>query len=108
MGYNFLEDDILNQNKELSRYSLNTLKHHFTTRLSTQLFKNVSHNIIYKHAQRTTGDSYNVWDASLVVNVKQLEFTVTASNIFNADYIEAGFVPMPPKNILFGMRYSLN
>ena len=108
VGYNFLEDDILNQNKELSRYSLNTLKHHFTTRLSTQLFKNVSHNIIYKHAQRTTGDSYNVWDASLVVNVKQLEFTVTASNIFNADYIEAGFVPMPPSNILFGMRYSLN
>ncbi|MEL0651651.1 TonB-dependent receptor [Algibacter sp. TI.3.09] len=108
VGYNFLEDDILNQNKELSRYSLNTLKHHFTTRLSTQLFKNVSHNIIYKHAQRTTGDSYNVWDASLVVNVKQLEFAVTASNIFNADYIEAGFVPMPPKNILFGMRYSLN
>ena len=108
VGYNFLEDDILNQNKELSRYSLNTLKHHFSTRLSTQLFKNVSQNIIYKHAQRTTGDSYNVWDASLVVNVKQLEFTVTASNIFNADYIEAGFVPMPPSNILFGMRYSLN
>ncbi|MCL5127090.1 TonB-dependent siderophore receptor [Algibacter sp. L4_22] len=108
VGYNFLEDDILNQNKELSRYSLNTLKHHFTTRLSTQLFKNVSQNIIYKHAQRTTGDSYNVWDASLVVNVKQLEFTITASNIFDADYIEAGFVPMPPSNLLFGMRYSLN
>ncbi len=27
-GYNFLDDDILDQNKELSRYSLNTLKHH--------------------------------------------------------------------------------
>lgn len=108
VGYNYLEDDILNQNKELSRYSLNTLKHHFTTRLSTQLFKNVSQNIIYKHAERTTGDSYNVWDASLAINVKQFEFTVTASNIFNADYIEAGFVPMPPSNVLFGMRYSLN
>ena len=45
VGYNFLEDDILNQNKELSRYSLNTLKHHFTTRLSTELFKNVTQNI---------------------------------------------------------------
>ncbi|CAH8281365.1 iron complex outermembrane receptor protein [Mariniflexile fucanivorans] len=106
VGYNFLEDDILNQNKELSRYSLNTLKHHFTTRLSTQLFKNVSQNIIYKHAQRTTGDSYNVWDASLALNLKQLEFSITASNIFNADYIEAGFVPMPPSNLLFGLRYS--
>ncbi|WP_405294713.1 TonB-dependent receptor plug domain-containing protein [Algibacter sp. Ld11] len=107
IGYNFLEDDILNQNKELSRYSLNTLKHHFTTRLSTQLFKNVSQNIIYKHAKRTTGDSYNVWDASLVISAKQLEFTITASNIFDADYIEAGFVPMPPSNLLFGLRYNL-
>ena len=106
VGYNFLEDDILDQNKELSRYSLNTLKHHFTTRLSTQLFKNVSQNIIYKHAERTTGDSYNVWDVSLAINLKQLEFTITASNIFDADYIEAGFVPMPPSNILFGLRYN--
>ena len=107
VGYNFMKDDILNQNKELSRYSLNTLKHHFTTRLSTQLFKHVSQNIIYKHAERTTGDSYNVWDASVAVNLKQLEFTFTASNIFNADYIEAGFVPMPPSNVLFGLRYNM-
>ncbi|ALJ05748.1 TonB-dependent receptor [Pseudalgibacter alginicilyticus] len=108
IGYNFLEDDILDQNKELSRYSLNTLKHHFTSRLSTQLFKNISQNLIYKHAERTTGESYNVWDASLVLNLKQLEFTITASNIFNADYIEAGFVPMPPSNMLFGLRYNFN
>ena len=106
VGYNFLDDDILDQNKDLSRYSLNTLKHHFTTRLSTQLFKNVSQNIIYKHAERTTGDSYNVWDASFALHVKQLDFTLTASNIFNAHYIEAGFVPMPPSNVLFGFTYN--
>ncbi|MEP3837239.1 MAG: TonB-dependent receptor [Algibacter sp.] len=106
IGYNFLEDDILNDNKDLSRYSLNTLKHHFTTRLSTQLFKNVSQNIIYKHAERTTGDTYNVWDASIALNLKEFEFTFTASNIFNADYIEAGFVPMPPSNVLFGLNYK--
>ncbi|MFY0713484.1 TonB-dependent receptor [Seonamhaeicola sp. NFXS20] len=108
VGYNFLDDDILNQNKELSRYSLNTLKHHFTARLSTQLFKNISQNIIYKHAERTVGTSYNVWDASVAVNIKQLELMVTASNIFDADYIETGFVPMPPSNVLFGLRYNLN
>ncbi|KJD34162.1 TonB-dependent receptor [Tamlana nanhaiensis] len=106
LGYNFLEDNILDQNEELSRYSLNTLKHHFTTRLSTQLFKNVSQNIVYKHAERTTGSSYNVWDASIALSLKSLEFSLTANNIFNADYIEAGFVPMPPGNVLFGMRYS--
>ncbi|MUU78499.1 TonB-dependent receptor plug domain-containing protein [Winogradskyella endarachnes] len=106
IGYSFLEDDILDQNPELSRYSLNTLKHHFTTRLSTKLFKNISQNIVYKYAERTTGQTYNVWDASLVMALKQVELSITASNIFDADYIESGFTPMPPSNVLFGLRYT--
>jgi iron complex outermembrane receptor protein len=101
-----LDDNILDQNEALSRYSLNTLKHQYTTRLSTQLFKNVRQNIVYKYAERTTGQTYNVWDASLAVKVNQAELTITASNIFDADYIESGFVPMPPSNVLFGLRYS--
>ena len=105
-SYNFLEDDILDQNKDLSRYSLNTLKHQFITRFASKLFKNVRQNIIYKHAERTVGTSYNVWDASIIVDVKKFSFTITANNIFDADYIESGFVPMPPSNVLFGLRYG--
>jgi vitamin B12 transporter len=105
-GYNYLNDDILDQNKDLSRYSLNTLKHQFITRFTSKLFKSVRQNIIYKHAERSVGTSYNVWDASIIVDFNTFDFTVTANNIFNADYIESGFVPMPPKNILFGLRYS--
>jgi vitamin B12 transporter len=105
-GYNYLNDDILDQNKDLSRYSLNTLKHQFITRFTSKLFKNLRQNIIYKHAERSVGRSYNVWDASIIVDFNTFDFTVTANNIFNADYIESGFVPMPPKNILFGLRYS--
>jgi vitamin B12 transporter len=105
-GYNYLNDDILDQNKDLSRYSLNTLKHQFITRFTSKLFKSVRQNIIYKHAERSVGTSYNVWDASIIVDFNTFDFTVTANNIFNADYIESGFVPMPTKNILFGLRYS--
>ena len=106
-GYNYLNDDILDQNKDLSRYSLNTLKHQFITRFESKLFKNVRQNIIYKHAERTIGTSYNVWDASVIVAVNAFNFTVTANNIFNAEYIESGFVPMPPSSLLFGLRYNL-
>ena len=106
LGYAYLDDNILEQNEELSRYALNTLKHQYTTRLSTQLFKNISQNIVYKYAERTTGQTYNVWDASLVYRLQQMEFTITASNIFDADYIETGFTPMPPSNVLFGLRYN--
>ena len=106
-GYNYLNDNILDQNKDLSRYSLNTLKHQFITRFESKLFKNVRQNIIYKHAERTIGTSYNVWDASVIVAVNKFNFTVTANNIFNAEYIESGFVPMPPSSLLFGLRYNL-
>ena len=106
-GYNYLNDDILDQNKDLSRYSLNTLKHQFITRFESKLFKNIRQNIIYKHAERTIGTSYNVWDASLIVAVNTFNFTITANNIFNAEYIESGFVPMPPSSLLFGLRYNL-
>ena len=106
-GYNYLNDDILDQNKDLSRYSLNTLKHQFITRFESKLFKNVRQNIIYKHAERTIGTSYNVWDASLIVAVNTFNFTITANNIFNAEYIESGFVTMPPSSLLFGLRYNL-
>ncbi len=107
IGYSFLEDDILDQNKDLSRYSLNTLRHHFTTRFSSKFFKNVTQNIIYKHAERTTGQSYNVWDASVIINLNKFDVTITANNIFDADYIESGFVPMPGSNILLGLRYGM-
>ena len=105
-GYAYIKDNILEQNEALSRYSLNTLRQQFTTRLSTQLFKNLRQNIVYKYAERETGQTYNVWDASLIYRLKQMEFTITASNIFDADYIETGFTPMPPSNVLFGLRYS--
>lgn len=106
-GYTFIEDEVGDLNIPFSRYSINSLKHHFTSRLNTQLSKNINFNVIYKHAERTSGLSYNVWDASAIINLKQFEFTITAANIFDADYIETGFVPMPPSNVLFGLRYNL-
>ncbi|GAA4803578.1 TonB-dependent receptor plug domain-containing protein [Litoribaculum gwangyangense] len=108
LGYVFLEDEVGDLNLNFSRYSINSLKHHFTSRLSTQLCKNFNFNIIYKHAERTEGLSYNVLDASMVVTSKQFEFTAIVGNIFDADYIESGIIPMPPSNVLFGLRYQFN
>ncbi len=108
LGYTFLEDEVKALNVNFSRYAINSLKHQFTSRLSTQLFKNISQNIIYKYAERTTGNSYNVWDASIILSLKQFEITATASNIFNAEYYETNLVPMPKGNMLFGLRYNFN
>jgi len=106
IGYSYIEDDIFEQDEDLSRYSLNTLRHQFITRLSNRFLKHLSTNIVYKYGERNNGDDFNVLDFSLIYSFKQLEFTFTASNILDEDYIETGFVPMPPSNVLFGFRYN--
>ena len=105
-SYTFIEDEVKDLDIAFSRYSINSLKHHFTTTYQSQFIKNVTQSIIYKHAERTSGQSYNVWDASVIWNIKTFEASVIANNIFNADFIETGFVPMPKGNVLFGLKYT--
>lgn len=105
-SYTFIEDEVKDLNLNFSRYSINSLKHHFALTYQSQFLKNVTQSIVYKHAERTAGLSYNVWDASIIWDIKDFEASVIANNIFNADFIETGFVPMPKGNVLFGLKYT--
>ena len=105
-SYTFLEDDLKDLQANFSRYSINSLKHHYTTRLSTQFLKNVSQNIIYKYAERASGESYSVFDASVNVAIDALELSFIANNIFNTEYTETNLVPMPKGNVLFSLKYT--
>tara|TARA_R110002049_G_scaffold90686_2_gene227112 strand:- start:35509 stop:37329 length:1821 start_codon:yes stop_codon:yes gene_type:complete len=108
LGYTYIDDQAKNLNVNYSRYTINSLKHQFTSRFNTQLFKNIRQNIVYKHAERTNGESYNVWDASIILTLKPFEINITVNNIFNTEYTETNLVPMPKGNMLFGMRYHFN
>ncbi|WP_152975589.1 TonB-dependent receptor plug domain-containing protein [Lacinutrix himadriensis] len=105
-GYTFLEDDLKTVSSNFSRYSINSLKHHATASFQTQFIKNISQNIIYKYAERTSGQSYAVVDASVNYNLKAFEISIIANNIFNTEYTETNLVPMPKGNLLFGLKYT--
>jgi iron complex outermembrane receptor protein len=105
-SYAFLEDDVKDLQANFSRYSINSLKHHFTTRLSTRFFKNISQNMVYKYAERASGENYAAVDASVNMNINALEFGIVANNIFNAEYTETNLVPMPKGNVLFSLKYT--
>jgi iron complex outermembrane receptor protein len=68
--------------------------------------KNVSQSIIYKFAERSSGTSYSVVDVQATLAVSDLELSIIGNNIFNAEYIETGLVPMPKGNVLVGVKYS--
>ena len=64
----------------------------------------MSQSIVYKFAERATGESYGVVDAQIKLTLSGLELSVSGNNIFNASYVETGIVPMPKGNVLFGLR----
>jgi len=88
LGYSFIEDDIINNNIQYTRYSLNSIKHQFTSKFDFKINRNFSQNIVYRYIERTNGESYNVVDANIQTTLnKGMEFSLTANNIFNTEYL---------------------
>lgn len=105
LGYSFLDNDVKKSEANFSQYSINSMKHQFVGNYAMEWFKNFSNSIGYRYVERTSGISYNIWDVSASYKLKELEFSIYANNIFNTEYVEAGMVPMPKGNVLFGVKY---
>lgn len=105
IGYTFIEDEVKELDINFSRYSINSLRHHLTTTLNTQFIDNLVQAITIKHAERTSGDTYTVVDATLTLQINDLEISAIANNIFNTAYTETNLVPMPKGNLLFSLKY---
>ena len=103
-GYTYIEENLGNIRANFSKYILNALNHHFITQLKTRFSKNSSQSIVYKFAERATGQNYSVIDAQFKLKINNLDLTLTANNLFNTSYVETGIVPMPKGNLLFGLR----
>ena len=106
LGYSFLDDKIKQSSFTFSQYSVNSLKHQVMGSYYMQFFKNFTNSILYRYSERTSGDSYSVVDLGAAYTLKAFEFSLFANNIFNAEYTETNFVPMPKGNLLFGIRYN--
>lgn len=105
LGYTFIEDEVKELDVTFSRYSINSLKQQVTGTLRMQFLENLSQTVVYKYAERTSGESYTVIDASVALQLKKFEISVIANNIFNEEYSETNLVPMPKGNLLFGLKY---
>ena len=108
LNYTFLEDDYNNIAVFKSRYLINTsIKHHFTTVLSTKFFDFLEQTITYKFVERPT-NSYHVFDAKITGHFKSITLYALFNNIFDATYSEKEFVPMPKANVMFGLSYLID
>lgn len=105
-GYTYLNENIESVKANFSRYSINSLKHHFTSTYRSQFFKNISQSVIYKFAERSTGESYGIVDIMFTLNLKPFNVSLIGNNIFDKEYTETNLVPMPKANFLIDLRYK--
>lgn len=105
LGYAYLDNDVKKSVANFSQYAINSIKHQFTSSFQFNFFKGLNTTIAYRYVERTAGMSYNVYDANISYRIRAIELSMFANNIFNADYIESGMIPMPKGNVLFGMKY---
>ena len=103
-GYVYLNDDVKSIDVNSSRYTINSLRHHFTFNYRTNVTKNLSGSIAFKHAQRPLQDSYQVLDLNVQWQLNDLRLSFSANNILNEVYSESNLVPMPLGNGLFGLQ----
>ena len=106
LGYTYLKEKLDNNTFQFSRYSINSLRHHFTTTIHSQFFNKISQSIVYKFAERTNGGSYSVVDAKITLDLNSFEFSIIGNNIFNTNYSETNLVPMPKGNVLLDLKYK--
>ena len=105
VGYTNIKDDNYVSDINFSRYSLNSLKHHFTSKLNLNYLKNVNHSIVYKYAERSDKSNYSVLDSKIMYK-KGLYIYI--NNILDEVYSETNLVPMPGTSFLVGFNFGID
>lgn len=107
VSYAYLDENMGKQRGLLSKYTINSLRHHFTTSLKTTFFKNLKNTFTYKYGnKKVNNDDFSVFDVTTSYNFNKLNISLTVNNVFNDEYYENIFVPMPKRNYLAGLKYN--
>ena len=109
LGYTYIDDEVKGVTEyNFSRYSINSLKNHFTLRSFNQWSNTISSGIVLKVSERTLGEPYTVLDfnAQWVSPNKAFRITFLLNNLFDEVYTETNLVPMPERNGSLGVQFS--
>jgi Outer membrane cobalamin receptor protein len=106
LGYTYLTDNLKETEANFSRYSINSLKHHFTSSYRTQFTDKLHWFTAFKYAKRPSMDGYRILDATLQWSLNAFQVTASVHNLLNEEYNETNLVPMPGRNVLFSLQYQ--
>ncbi|MGD2029068.1 MAG: TonB-dependent receptor [Desulfobacterales bacterium] len=105
IAYTYLDSDRDTQGME-SKYVLDYLRHQVNGSMVFTWLPSLKQVIKTRYAKRMAGDRYTVVDTRLTYRFSNYEVFLEATNLFNENYIESGFTPMPDRWIMGGMKFN--
>lgn len=104
LRYNYLIPTYESKKGIQSKYVLSALQHQFIAGIYYQN-NGFSFQITNRFIQRFKNKPYDVLDIRLAYKIKKFTIYSTINNILDAQYKEAGAVPMPTRWFNLGLRY---
>lgn len=107
IAYTYLDMDRDTQGLE-SKYALDHLRHQFHGSVIIDWSSRLNHTINARYGERIAGDEHVVVDTRLTYTLRNYQVFLEATNLFDEEYIESGFAPMPGRWVMGGMKASWN
>jgi len=106
-SYNYLNPSIVNDYKNtIIKYGIESLRHQAIGSISFQT-GNWTFSSANRFLKRISNNSYFVSDARIAFQKSKYTIYSDFQNIFNAEYIEVGAVPMPSRWATLGFKYNI-
>lgn len=105
VSYNYLHPTVKTVTGIQSKYTLESLRHQFIAGLNYNA-SNFSFQIENRLLKREFGEAYHIGDLRVNYQLKRILLYTQVSNLFNAEYNEAGAVPMPTRWFSIGIKYG--
>lgn len=112
LGYNYTDanhqfEDALGMNQ--SRYAFSGLRNQLVGRFTMNFSRWVTLSAAYRGIDRVGGNAYSLLDAKLAMHPnRSVTLFLEVNNLFNTDYIEAGYVQMPGRWGKAGVQIKLS
>ena len=105
VAYTYLDSDRNTQGME-SKYALDYLRHQINGSVVFTWLSSLKQVFKARYGKRMAGDSYTVVDTRLTYALPNYELFLEATNLFNENYVESGFTPMPDRWIIGGVKFN--
>lgn len=107
LSYTHLDPEVKVQQNIISRYVLQSLRDQLAAHANVKFANGFSVTAGSRYCKRINYKDYTLVDARVQYERPSYSIYFDGSNLLNAEYIEAGAVPMPGAWYTFGTRFSL-